>query len=120
MHTNETFGMNAIKPSCRSAAMEPTTKGDPLPILGVATLLSGLAITSFTSLGLGASTGALDTSFNVGSGSYGINTVLVQPDGRVIIAGTFTYYQYVFRQGIARLNTDASLDLSFDAASNVV
>src|SRR5213083_1648948 len=60
---------------------------------------------------IAASAGSLDASFDVGSGaSSGVNVVLPQPDGKVIIAGSFSYYYSTFCQGIARLNPDASLD----------
>jgi uncharacterized delta-60 repeat protein len=68
---------------------------------------------------LAASPGSLDTSFAVGSTGYGENVVLVQPDSQVIIAGAFTYYHNVWRQSAARLNSDASLDLTFDPSNNV-
>lgn len=61
----------------------------------------------------GASAGSLDASFNVGSGDSGFNAILPQPDGKVVIAGIFTYYHSTFCQGIARLNSDASFDSSF-------
>lgn len=33
--------------------------------------------------------GTLDTSFNVSSGVYGVDAVEMQPDGKVIVGGTF-------------------------------
>ncbi len=69
------------------------------------------------SVGFATSAGELDSSFNVGLSGSGANALLLQPDGKVIIAGTFTYYHNVFRQRIARLNDDASLDPSFDAGN---
>ena len=60
--------------------------------------------------------GSLDLSFNPGTGAYGnINDVAVQPDGKIIIAGYFTSFNGVARQGIARLNADGSLDLGFNS-----
>ena len=67
--------------------------------------------------------GSLDLTFNPGTGAYGnINNVSVQPDGKIIIVGDFTSFNGVARQGIARLNADGSLDLSFNSglqASNI-
>ncbi|MBC8010979.1 MAG: delta-60 repeat domain-containing protein [Burkholderiales bacterium] len=59
--------------------------------------------------------GTLDTSFNPGTGANGtINTIRLQPNGRVVIAGVFTSFDGVTRTRIARLNTNGSLDATFD------
>jgi len=59
--------------------------------------------------------GSLDTSFVPGTGasSY-VNTALIQPDGKIIIGGAFTSYNGTARNRIARINTDGSLDTSFN------
>jgi uncharacterized delta-60 repeat protein len=44
-----------------------------------------------------------------------ISAAAVQPDGKVIIAGAFTWVRGVHRESIARVNADGSLDTSFDA-----
>ena len=75
-----------------------------------------LMVTAFSLRTLhAASSGALDPTFDVGSSDYGVQTVAIQPDGRIVIAGTFSVYKSVLRSGIARINSNASLDLSFDA-----
>jgi uncharacterized delta-60 repeat protein len=59
--------------------------------------------------------GTLDTSFNPGAGANnGINAVALQPDGKVIVGGFFNSFNGIARGGIARLNTDGSLDTGFD------
>ncbi len=58
--------------------------------------------------------GTLDTSFVTGTGAIGlVESLAVQPDGKVIIGGEFTNYNGTAIKGIARLNTDGSLDTSF-------
>jgi uncharacterized delta-60 repeat protein len=59
--------------------------------------------------------GSLDTSFNPGTGAN-INffTSAVQSDGKIIIGGNFTSYNGTSRNRIARLNTDGSLDATFN------
>ncbi|GAB3862089.1 hypothetical protein GCM10028822_42420 [Hymenobacter terrigena] len=63
--------------------------------------------------------GALDTSFNTGTGfagTYGDQVViklLVQPDGKIVAAGSFTSFNGQSRSAIARLNADGSLDNTF-------
>src|SRR6266568_4888280 len=60
--------------------------------------------------------GSLDMSFDPGSGvEDNFPTALaVQPDGRIIIGGAFGSVSGVARHGIARLNSDGTLDTSFD------
>jgi uncharacterized delta-60 repeat protein len=59
--------------------------------------------------------GSLDTTFDPGTGPNQILTaVAVQPDGKVIIGGYLTEYDGTPRKAIARLNTDGSLDTTFD------
>lgn len=59
--------------------------------------------------------GALDAGFGSGTGANNfIRSVVLQPDGKVLIGGTFTTYDGVARNRVARLNTDGSLDLDFD------
>jgi uncharacterized delta-60 repeat protein len=59
-------------------------------------------------------TGALDSSFNVGSGADGIvEAVLVQSDGKIVIGGRFSNFNGSSCNRLARLNVDGSLDTSF-------
>lgn len=59
--------------------------------------------------------GSLDTSFDPGSGANAVvETLIVQADGKVVMSGYFTAVNGVARNRIARLNTDGSLDASFN------
>jgi uncharacterized delta-60 repeat protein len=59
--------------------------------------------------------GILDTSFNPGTGANSIvYTTSIQSDGKIIIGGDFTSYNGAIRNYIARLNTDGTLDSSFN------
>ncbi len=59
--------------------------------------------------------GSLDTTFNVGTGaSNSVETVSIQADGKIIIGGSFVFYNGTSRRCIARLNTDGSLDPTFN------
>ena len=59
--------------------------------------------------------GTLDTYFNTGTGANGtVNTAAIQSDGKIIIGGEFTSYNGIARNHIARLNTDGTLDGTFD------
>ena len=58
--------------------------------------------------------GGLDTSFNTGSGANGpVFNLLLQPDGKVIVRGTFTVFNGDTVNGIVRLNTNGSIDTAF-------
>ncbi len=59
--------------------------------------------------------GSIDPSFTTGSGANSsVTSVLVQPDGKILITGLFTSYNGTNRARIARLNADGSIDTTFD------
>ncbi|TCZ63463.1 delta-60 repeat domain-containing protein [Flaviaesturariibacter aridisoli] len=61
--------------------------------------------------------GTIDNTFSSGSGNVASVTyrMLLQPDGKVIIGGTFTTFAGQSRAYIARLTSTGSVDLSFNA-----
>ncbi len=66
--------------------------------------------------------GSLDTSFDPGTGFGGstftfVRSIVLQADGKVLVGGGFSSYNDTVRHGIVRLNTDGSLDASFDSGS---
>ncbi len=64
-----------------------------------------------------AAIGDVDLSFDAGSGVNGaINDVVVQPDGKATIVGSFTTVKGLMRVGVARLNSDGSGDGTFNPA----
>jgi len=63
-------------------------------------------------------TGSLDTSFKPGFGANGtVWATVLQSDGKILIGGEFTAYDATNRNAIARLNTDGSLDATFNPSS---
>ncbi|MET0753189.1 MAG: FG-GAP-like repeat-containing protein [Pyrinomonadaceae bacterium] len=73
-------------------------------------------LTLFSAFSIFAAAGDIDTAFApsayntlVGSG----RTIAVQSDGKVLIGGGFVVINNIARVGIARLNTDGSVDTSF-------
>ncbi len=60
--------------------------------------------------------GSLDNSFNPGgTGQDGnVYAVVLQPDGKIIIAGSIVSYNNVAKGGIVRLNPDGTLDTTFN------
>ncbi|WP_162147236.1 T9SS type A sorting domain-containing protein [Flavobacterium enshiense] len=62
--------------------------------------------------------GTLDTTFIMGTGfDADVNSICIQPDGKIIVGGNFEYFNGTSRRGIARLNTDGSLDTFFNAGN---
>jgi uncharacterized delta-60 repeat protein len=107
----------------------------PTPIRGVAGVIEGLAVDKDEQLFVAGEfsavhgvqrmrvarllpDGEVDPDFDPGSGPDGRVTALaVQSDGRVLIAGAFQNVSGITRRHVARLHTDGSLDLSFDAGA---
>ena len=62
--------------------------------------------------------GTLDSTFNIGTGTNNqISTAAFQADGKLLIGGFFTSYNGTTRNRIARLNSDGTLDASFNPPS---
>jgi uncharacterized delta-60 repeat protein len=83
-------------------------------------IIIGGKFTSFNSIPINRiarlnTNGTLDTSFNPGTGADAyINTTSIQSDGKIIIGGEFTSFNGIVRNRIARLNTNGTLDTSFN------
>ncbi len=59
--------------------------------------------------------GSLDSTFNPGTGQDGtISSIAVQTDDKVLVGGNFTIDNGMNELGIARLNTDGSVDSTFN------
>jgi uncharacterized delta-60 repeat protein len=64
--------------------------------------------------------GSVDNTFNVGSGpNDSINSILVQSNGKILIAGSFTSFNGTNCNHMARLNANGSLDTNFNVAAGV-
>ncbi len=65
------------------------------------------------------SNGSLDPSFNPGLGTTNtVWSVLIQPDGKILVAGQFTSFDTQARRHIVRLNADGTVDPTFDPGPN--
>ncbi len=61
--------------------------------------------------------GALDAGFTIGSGASGtVLAMTLQPDGKIVIGGAFTKYNAITHNRIARLNTDGTIDGTYNAS----
>jgi uncharacterized delta-60 repeat protein len=71
------------------------------------------------------SDGTFDISFNLGNGiafdgdplNSNVNTIAIQNDGKIIIGGNFSSYNGIYRGGIARLNSDGTLDSAINTST---
>jgi uncharacterized delta-60 repeat protein len=83
-------------------------------ILTVGTFSTYQGITSRQIIRLNVD-GSIDTSFDVGTGFInGTQTITIQPDGKILVGGTLISYKGITSNRIIRLNTDGSIDTSFD------
>ena len=70
--------------------------------------------------------GSVDPAFNADTGASqngSVHAIVIQPDGRILIGGVFTNVNGASLNHIARLNTDGSVDSSFNVgvgANNTV
>ena len=62
--------------------------------------------------------GRLDQTLNLNALGSQVSASAVQPDGKILIGGTFTSVLGVARKNIARLNTDGTLDTTFNPSAN--
>jgi len=62
--------------------------------------------------------GSRDTSFSVGSGfDNSVRSIVVQSDGKVLVGGNFTSYNDTSINRIVRVNTNGSIDSSFNVGA---
>ncbi|WP_118976852.1 T9SS type A sorting domain-containing protein [Taibaiella koreensis] len=66
--------------------------------------------------------GSLDTSFNAngvaflkGNSAGTVYSILVQPDGKILVGGDFDKYNMLPARGLVRLNADGTADATFNA-----
>jgi uncharacterized delta-60 repeat protein len=62
--------------------------------------------------------GRLDQTLNLSTAGFDVLATAVQPDGKILIGGSFTTVLGVARNNIARLNTDGTLDTAFNPNAN--
>ncbi len=78
---------------------------------GIFTTFKGLAQNRIARLN---SDGSLDNSFSVGTGiNNSVFSVVCQNDGKIIVAGNFTFYNGNAKNRMVRLNSDGSIDNDF-------
>ncbi len=133
-------GPNSIAGQTRNriARLDPTTgaadsfnPGANQTILSVALQSNGKIVVGGTFTGANSvggatrnymarleSDGRVDQTLNLGAVGDSVLATAVQPDGKMLIGGSFTNVLGVARNRIARLNTDGTLDLVFNPNAN--
>jgi uncharacterized delta-60 repeat protein len=103
---------NSVPSDVSSIAIQPDGK----VLLGIASFTIGYFQWPFTNTIIRLNPdGSLDSSFNIGSGlDEAVYATALQSDGKILIGGSFTMFNGTNRGSIARLNTDGSLDTTFD------
>ena len=62
--------------------------------------------------------GSIDNSFNTGTGPNGtLWESIIQPDGKILVSGDFTEFNGAPMNRVVRLNSDGSIDPSFNIGS---
>ncbi len=79
---------------------------------GLFTTYNGTAKTNLIRLN---SNGSLDATFTTGTGPTGgyVKQIILQPDGKIILVGSFTAYNGTSKSKIVRLNANGTLDNTF-------
>jgi uncharacterized delta-60 repeat protein len=97
-------------------AVSPTPDGKIL-IGGIFDHMRGLPLNRIARLN---ADGQVDSSFQLGTGASGaVISIAVQANGKILIGGYFSRYDGVLRNCIGRLNTNGTLDSSFDPGTGV-
>jgi uncharacterized delta-60 repeat protein len=109
---DQTFGLgNGIN----NAALALALQSDGRIIVGGQ--FSQIDVTQRFNLARLNTDGSVDVSFDPGSGPNGdVNAIVIQPDGRIVIGGTFIGYNGFARGGVARVLGNGALDPSFDSS----
>jgi uncharacterized delta-60 repeat protein len=64
------------------------------------------------------SDGSIDNTFNIGTGfNDTVHTIQIQTDGKILVSGGFTTYNGTTRNRIIRLNSNGSIDNTFNVGT---
>ena len=113
LDTTFSIGAGPTSPTPPSAVQAIAVQPDGKVVVGgFFTKFNGLAVNGITRL---TADGALDPSFNVGTGTVkgSVATVALQPDGKVLVGGFMTEFNGTPAHGIVRLNANGTVDNTF-------
>lgn len=99
-----------------SMALQPDGK---IVVTGEFTRLGGgTGVTPRSRIGRVNADGTLDPGFNPGVDDTAYTT-LIQPDGKILLGGTFSNLGGITRNRLGRLNADGSVDAAFDPGATL-
>ena len=107
-------GFSGFNFVCYSVAIQPD---DKIVAAGGFTVYNGAGPQCLTRI---QADGHLDTTFNNGGSGFNsaATSIILQPDGKMIVGGVFTTYNGVTCPArLVRINTDGSLDRTFNGGS---
>ena len=117
----------AVEYSPEPAPLSPAKKSGlmiPMVALAILVLAVGLTVMKWksaapsdarsTAVGQSGPPGSLDKSFNPGTGANDeIRALAVQPDGKILVGGRFTFFNGTAIKSVARVDVGGSLDGAF-------
>src|SRR5690606_6937663 len=79
-------------------------------------IVGGINFLPFNNLTRFNGDGSLDTTFNIPTGFeyYPVSDIVIQPDGKILVGGSFIALNNQLIGRITRLNSDGSIDTSFN------
>lgn len=109
---NVGLGPNYVSQYDGSSSMISEQSDGKLIVVGGFTTFNGINKKNIVRLNLD---GSIDTSFNVGTSSNGyITCVKIQNDGKILCGGKFTQFNGQAYASMVRLNTNGTIDNSFN------
>jgi len=109
---NTGLGVSGVNNEVRAIRVQ---SDDKIVLGGSMTAFDGTTIHHIIRLN---SDGSVDGTFDPGTGfDAPVSDVALLSNGKMIVSGSFTQYNGVSANGIARLNADGSRDLSFDVGA---
>ncbi|MDB6139523.1 MAG: Na-Ca exchanger/integrin-beta4, partial [Verrucomicrobiaceae bacterium] len=113
--TDPSFAADFIDSAVVQALVQPDGK---VLVGGWFDQMQDTSFVQYTRNGFGRlnANGTVDATFGNGAGTDNtpVYAMALQPDGKVLIGGNFAKVHGVARHGVARLNSDGSLDATFD------
>ena len=105
---DSSFNPGSFNSNASDLAVQPDGK---VVVVGFFTTIGGVTVNRIARLN---PDGTLDSSFNPGAGADApVETIYLQANGQLLIGGIFRNFNAVNRKGVARLNSDGSLDATF-------
>ncbi len=90
----------------------------------IRSILAAIVLCGAVAFNINAADSDIDSSFvsrlvgGTNSQFIGVETVMVQPDGKMLVGGTFNTFASRLQLGIGRLNADGSPDYAFNPNAN--